>query len=116
MDEYLTTANAAHGTAAAEPEAPLDKCVTDPREVAALVLAQTSVVHAKKDELTSAIRVLADMGQELARAYVGQVQTTQELTRRVKALEATATGPIAPPRDDEPTGLGFGPRGRASGA
>jgi hypothetical protein len=90
MNEYLQTAEAAPAAgarAAPEPDQ------VDPRQVAALVVAQTGVVNAKKDELSSAIKALTDMGHQLARAYVGQMQTTQELAQRVKALEATAGGP-----------------------
>jgi hypothetical protein len=69
-----------------------DDGASDPRQVAALVLAQTGVVHAKKDELTGAIKTLTDMAHEMARAYVGQLQATQQLARQVKTLEGQVGG------------------------
>jgi hypothetical protein len=90
MNEYARTADPAGGAVATESDAGAqhhDDGVTDPREVAALVLAQTGVVNAKKDELTGAIKALTDMAHRMAREYVGQMQATQELTQRVRVLE-----------------------------
>lgn len=64
--------------------------ISDPREVAAVVMAQMNMVNAKKDELTIAIKGLTDITQQLARAYAGQAQIIQRLANRVKALEVTA--------------------------
>lgn len=66
------------------------QAISDPRQVAAVVMAQMNMVNAKKDELTIAIKGLTDITQELARAYAGQVQIIQRLANRVKALEVTA--------------------------
>jgi hypothetical protein len=65
--------------------------ISDPREVAAVVMARMNVVNAKKDELTIAIKGLTDLTQQLVRAYAGQVQLIEQLATRVKALEE-ATG------------------------
>ena len=64
--------------------------ISDPREIAAVIMARMNLVNTKKDELTIAIKGLTDLTQQLARAYVGQLQYIEQLANRVKALEATA--------------------------
>ncbi len=66
------------------------RSVSDPREVAAVIMARMNIVNAKKDELTIAIKGLTDITQQLARAYGEQVQLIDRLANRVKALEVTA--------------------------
>ena len=66
------------------------KAISHPREVAAVVLSQMNRVNAKKDELTIAIKGLADITQQLTQAYAGQVQVIAQLTNRLKALEEKA--------------------------
>ena len=65
--------------------------VSDPREIATLVMARMAMIHSKKDELTIAIKGLSDVTQQLSVAYGQQMQSIERLTLRVKALEATAT-------------------------
>ena len=66
------------------------KVISDPRQVAAVVMAQMNRVNAKKDELTIAIKGLTDIAQQLTQAYAGQVQAIEQLTNRLKALEEKA--------------------------
>ncbi|MDM0024471.1 hypothetical protein [Variovorax saccharolyticus] len=66
------------------------RSISDPREVATLVMARMNMVNTKKDELTIAIKGLSDVTQQLARAYAQQMLAMEQLARRVKALEATA--------------------------
>jgi hypothetical protein len=61
--------------------------ISDPREVAAVVMARMHVVNDRKDELTIAIEGLTDLTQQLTRAYAAQVQLIEQLSRRVKTLE-----------------------------
>jgi hypothetical protein len=68
-----------------------ERQVSDPREVATLVMARMAMIHSKKDELTIAIKGLSDVTQQLSVAYGQQMQSIERLTLRVKALEATAT-------------------------
>jgi hypothetical protein len=63
------------------------RTVSDPREVAALVLTQIDQVNTKKDELTIAIKALTDLTKQLATSYGNQMLAIEQLTRRVKALE-----------------------------
>jgi hypothetical protein len=61
--------------------------ISDPCEVAAVVMARMNVVNDRKDELTIAIKGLTDFTQQLTRAYATQVQLIEQLSRRVKTLE-----------------------------
>ena len=63
------------------------RVITHPNDVAGLVLAQLNHVNGKKDELTIAIKGLADTTQQLVRAYADHTRTIQQLSERVKMLE-----------------------------
>jgi hypothetical protein len=64
--------------------------ISDPREIATVVMARMNFINAKKDELTMAIKGLTDLTQQLVRAYAGQMQVIEQLATRLKALEGTA--------------------------
>src|SRR3954470_9815421 len=81
---------AAAGTATASQEKPTHRAITDPREVAGVVMARMNLVTAKKDELSMAINGLVDMTQQLTRVYSEQLLAIEQLRRRVKDLEAKA--------------------------
>ena len=61
--------------------------ISDPREIATVVMARMNLINAKKDELTIAIKGLTDLTQQLVRAYAGQMQVIEQLATRLKALE-----------------------------
>lgn len=63
------------------------RIVSNPSDVASLVLMQVDAVNAKKDELTIAIKGLADTAKQLVRAYAQNAQVIQKLQMRVQALE-----------------------------
>lgn len=84
QDKTLSGATQA-GNAPAQAER---RTVSDPRDVATLVMSRMSMVNAKKDELTVAIKGLSDVTQQLAHAYAEQMKAIEKLVRRVKALEA----------------------------
>lgn len=69
---------------------PTGKPVSDPREVATLVMARMNAVANKKDELTIAIKGLSDVAQQLALAYAEQAHAIERLSKRVQTLEAAA--------------------------
>jgi hypothetical protein len=56
--------------------------------LASIVLMQIDAVNSKKDDLTIAVKTLADTAKQLVRAYAGQAQAIQKLTQQVKELEA----------------------------
>ena len=75
-----------NGQQPAQGERP-QRVISNPNDVAGLVLAQLNHVNNKKDELTIAIKGLADTTQQLVRVYADHTRTIQKLVERVKALE-----------------------------
>lgn len=63
------------------------RVISNPNDVASLVLMQVDAVNAKKDELTIAIKGLADFVKQLVRAYAANAQAIKKLQMRVQALE-----------------------------
>jgi hypothetical protein len=72
--------------------APPKKLITDPREIAAIVMAQLSLVKAKKDDLDKAVTTLTDMTQQLVGAYAQQARFIERLAQRAKGLETKSNG------------------------
>lgn len=70
---------------------PNGRAISDPRDVATLVLARMNAVNARKDELTITIKGLSDITQQLANAYAEQSMRIEQLKQRLRALEAAAT-------------------------
>jgi hypothetical protein len=73
-------------------DAPKPRVISDPQDVAKLVLLQVDTINAKKDDLTIAIKGLADLTKQLVRAYAGQAQAIKQLQERVKELEQKGKG------------------------
>ena len=73
-------------------EAQPRKVITDPREIAAIVMAQMGVVNAKKEDLAKAIKTLTDMTQQLVVAYAQQARFIERLAQRAKTLEVKPNG------------------------
>ena len=94
MSEQAITQEARQATPPADPK-PARREISDPREVAALVLARTRQVTAKKDELTLAIDALIDVAKQLTRSYGAQLVAIEHLRLRVKALEEAAAASAA---------------------
>ena len=72
------------------PAQPAQRTISDPREVAAVVMGHMRQVRSKKDELGAAIDALMDITQQLTRGYGAQQIAMEQLRRRVKALEDAA--------------------------
>lgn len=68
-----------------EPRKP--RVIHNPNDVANLVLLQMDLINAKKDDLTIAIKGLADLTKQLVHAYANHTRTIQELMERVRGLE-----------------------------
>ncbi len=66
------------------------QAISDPRQIAAVVMARMNLINTKKDELTIAIKGLTDLTQQLVQAYAGQMQVIEQLAARLKAVEETA--------------------------
>lgn len=85
-----TTASRQQGRNGSKPRSsdnPRQRVISNPSDVASLVLMQVDAVNAKKDDLTTAIRSLTDTTKQLARAYSDHTKTINELKRRVQILE-----------------------------
>ncbi len=63
------------------------RVITNPNDVATVVMMQIDNVNAKKDDLTIAIKGLADTAKQLVRAYAQQTATIAKLSKRVQELE-----------------------------
>ena len=63
------------------------RVISNPNDVASLVLMQIDAVNAKKDDLTIAIKGLTDTTKQLVRAYAENMKAIQALQERVIELE-----------------------------
>lgn len=63
------------------------RVISHPGDVAGLVMMQIDAVNAKKDELTIAVKGLADTAKQLVRAYAQQAAAINKLQQRIKTLE-----------------------------
>jgi hypothetical protein len=104
MSEQTDTPDVTPQAVASDPapakaaQKPARRPVTDPREVASVVLGRMQLVKAKKDELSLAIDALVDITHQLTRVYAQQLMTIEVLRRRVKELEGPAAAmPSQPP-------------------
>jgi hypothetical protein len=66
---------------------PKPRVISNPNDVAGLVMMQIDAVSTRKDELTIAIKGLTDTTKQLVRAYAQQTAVIQKLSKRVKELE-----------------------------
>ena len=64
--------------------------ISDPRQIAAVVMARMNLINTKKDELTIAMKGLMDLTQQLVQAYATQMQVIEQLAARLKAVEEKA--------------------------
>ena len=63
------------------------RVISNPNDVASLVLMQVDAVNEKKDELTIAIKGLSDLAKQLVRVYAQNAQAINKLQMRIQALE-----------------------------
>ena len=66
------------------------RAISDPKEVAQLVMLRIDQVNATKDELTTAVKSLADTAKQLAAVYAKQQAQIGKLSKRVEELEGKA--------------------------
>src|SRR5262249_1883752 len=71
---------------------PQPQAISDPRQIAAVVMARMNLINTKKDELTIAMKGLTDLTQQLVQAYAAQMQVIEQLAARLKAVEEKAGG------------------------
>lgn len=71
------------------------RVISDPNEVATIVLMQIDAVNDRKNDLTIALKGLTDITKQLMRSYSDHTLAIRSLQARVKELEETlarATG------------------------
>ena len=89
---------------------PQPQTISDPRQIAAVVMARMNLINTKKDELTIAMKGLTDLTQQLVQAYAAQMQVidnwppaSRPWKRRPASVGATAmpSRPACPARESE---------------
>lgn len=70
-----------------KPQTKQQRVISDPKEVAQLVMMRIDQVNSKKDELTIAVKGLADTAKQLVSVYAQQQAQLAKLTKRVEELE-----------------------------
>jgi hypothetical protein len=63
------------------------RVISDPNEVAQLVMMRIDHVNSKKDELTIAVKALADTAKQLVSVYAKQQAQIAKLAKKVEELE-----------------------------
>lgn len=63
------------------------RAISDPQEVAQLVMLRIDQVNSKKDELTIAMKSLSDITRQLANVYAKQQVQITQLSQQVAELE-----------------------------
>jgi hypothetical protein len=63
------------------------RIISDPRDVAQLVMMRIDQVNSKKDELTIAVKALADTAKQLVSVYAKQQAQIEKLAKKVADLE-----------------------------
>ena len=87
--ETITEMPRANGNAqSAAASAAGARVVTDPNEVANIVLMQIDAVNDRKNDLTISVKGLTDLTKQLARVYSEQIVTIRQLQTHIQALEA----------------------------
>ena len=64
-----------------------NRVISNPNEVAQLVMMRIDHVNSKKDELTIAVKALADTAKQLVSVYANQQTQIAKLAKRVEELE-----------------------------
>jgi len=66
---------------------PPGRVISDPNEVAQLVMMRIDHVNSKKDELTIAVKALADTAKQLVSVYAKQQAQIAKLSKQVEEIE-----------------------------
>ena len=70
-----------------EPQPKPGRVISDPKDVAQLVMMRIDHVNSKKDELTIAVKALADTAKQLVSVYAKQQAQIAKLAKKVEELE-----------------------------
>lgn len=72
-------------------QAKSNRVISDPKDVAQLVMMRIDHVNSKKDELTIAVKSLADTAKQLVSVYAKQQAQIAKLAKKVEELEKATT-------------------------
>jgi hypothetical protein len=72
-----------------KPQAKPGRVISDPKDVAQLVMMRIDHVNSRKDELTIAVKALADTAKQLVSVYAKQQVQIEMLAKKVEELEKT---------------------------
>ncbi len=70
-----------------KPQAKPGRVISDPKDVAQLVMMRIDHVNSKKDELSIAVKALADTAKQLVSVYAKQQAQIIKLAKKVEELE-----------------------------
>ncbi|MBU1777707.1 MAG: hypothetical protein KJ899_13865 [Gammaproteobacteria bacterium] len=87
MTEATSTPQTKPAKANGKPQAKQQRIISDPKEVAQLVMMRIDQVNSKKDELTIAVKGLADTAKQLVSVYAKQQAQIEKLAKKVAELE-----------------------------
>jgi hypothetical protein len=85
-DKTVATSKQAKVNGQSPDKAP-GRVISDPNEVAQLVMMRIDQVNSKKDELTIAVKALADTAKQLVSVYAKQQAQIAKLAKRMEELE-----------------------------
>ena len=83
----LESQNKINGQAKLNGQQKPGRAISDPKEVAQLVMMRIDHVNATKDELTTAVKALADTAKQLVSVYTKQQIQIAQLAKKVEELE-----------------------------
>jgi hypothetical protein len=66
------------------------RTISNPEDVAKLVMMQIDAINTRKDDLTVALKQLTDTMRQLVRAYAQQAGVIQGMAKKLKELEEKA--------------------------
>lgn len=66
------------------------RTISNPEDVAKLVMMQIDAINTRKDDLTVALKGLTDTTRQLVRAYAQQASVIQGMAKKIKELEEKA--------------------------
>ncbi len=79
--------NGATQTKTPSPAAGNPRTISNPEDIAKLVMMQIDAINTRKDDLTVALKGLTDTTRQLVRAYAQQASVIQGMAKKIQELE-----------------------------
>ncbi len=90
MTDNATTPTKGNGATQAKTAAKAagnQRVISNPEDIAKLVMMQIDAINTRKDDLTVALKGLTDTTRQLVRAYARQASVIQGMAKKIKELE-----------------------------